>query len=357
MRLFRLFVPLMVGLAVLGLPSAASAQIAVGVAITIAPPPLPVYDQPPIPGTGYIWTPGYWAYDVDDYYWVPGTWVEPPAVGLLWTPAYWGWSDGVYVMHDGYWGPHIGFYGGINYGFGYVGSGYEGGYWRGGVFSYNTTVNNFGGVQVTNVYNKTIVNNTSVTNVSYHGGAGGSTAQPTPQEQAAVAEQHVAPTAAQTQHQQTASTNRDLRASVNHGTPAVAATSRPGALTGPGVVAPRHTTAPANTPAAGANTPAAGTNRPVRANAAVAPAVKPQSLPHTTPPSHAEPKTAHTTHETTVNANPGNANQHTTVHANPAPKPHQPTAQAPKPPPKPQAAAAVHRPPPPPNRKPEKKPN
>jgi hypothetical protein len=111
--------------------SKAPAQI-VGVSITVAPPVLPVYDQPPLPGPGYMWTPGYWAWDDGDYYWVPGTWVEPPAVGLLWTPGYWGWRDGIYVWNAGYWGPHIGFYGGVNYGFGYVGVGYAGGFWRGG---------------------------------------------------------------------------------------------------------------------------------------------------------------------------------------------------------------------------------
>jgi hypothetical protein len=342
-RLFRLFVPLMAGLALLGLPSASRAQIAVGISVAIAPPPLPVYEQPPIPGPGYLWTPGYWAYDDDDYYWVLGTWAEPPSVGLLWTPAYWGWNDGAYVLHEGYWGPHIGFYGGINYGFGYVGSGYEGGYWRGGVFSYNTTVNNFGGVHITNVYNKTIINNTAVTNVSFHGGTGGTTAQPTPQEKAALAEQHVAPTAAQTQHLQTASTNRDLRASVNHGSPAIAATSRPGAFTGPGVVAPNHATGPANTPAAG--------TRPLRANAAAAPAVKPLSTPRTTPGHDA--RAARTTRETTVDGHPGNADHHPAVHDRPPPRP---TAQAPRTPPRPQVA--VQRPPaPPPSKKPEKKPH
>ena len=74
--------------------SKAPAQI-VAVSITVAPPVLPVYDQPPIPAPGYIWTPGYWAWGDDGYYWVPGTWVEPPAVGLLWTPGYWGWHDGI----------------------------------------------------------------------------------------------------------------------------------------------------------------------------------------------------------------------------------------------------------------------
>ena len=35
-------------------------------------------------------------------------------------------GDG-FVFYDGYWGPHVGFYGGINYGFGYFGLGFEGG--------------------------------------------------------------------------------------------------------------------------------------------------------------------------------------------------------------------------------------
>src|SRR5260370_32976851 len=89
------------------------------VSITIAPPVLQVYVQPAIPGPGYIWTPGYWAYGDDDYYWVPGTWVLPPAVGLLWTPGYWGWRDGIYAWNGGYWGPRIGFYGGVKYRFGH----------------------------------------------------------------------------------------------------------------------------------------------------------------------------------------------------------------------------------------------
>src|ERR1700745_2074836 len=111
-------------------PAAVFAQI--GVSITIAPPALPVYTQPVIPGPGYLWTPGYWAWGPEGYYWVPGTWVLPPAIGLLWTPGYWGWLDGRYFWHAGYWGPHIGFYGGVNYGFGYFGTGFVGGRWDNG---------------------------------------------------------------------------------------------------------------------------------------------------------------------------------------------------------------------------------
>src|SRR5882757_5667005 len=118
--------------AVLATVAGASASLAQIVSIVVAPPILPVYEQPPIPAAGYMWTPGYWAYGDDGYFWVPGTWVQPPSVGVLWTPGYWGWSNGVYAWNAGYWGPHIGYYGGINYGYGYVGTGYAGGYWSGG---------------------------------------------------------------------------------------------------------------------------------------------------------------------------------------------------------------------------------
>ena len=41
-------------------PATASARIFISVGF--APPVIPVYAQPAIPGDGYIWTPGYWAY-------------------------------------------------------------------------------------------------------------------------------------------------------------------------------------------------------------------------------------------------------------------------------------------------------
>ena len=227
---------LLCALVVAAVPLTSQAQ---GLVITIAPPELPVYEQPPIPETGYIWTPGYWAYGPDGYYWVPGTWVQPPSVGLLWTPGYWGWNDGNYGWNDGYWGPQVGFYGGVDYGFGYGGLGYEGGYWNNGVFAYNRTVNNFGGATITNVYSKPIVTNANASRASFNGGAGGTTARPTAQEQAEAHEKHVPATPLQTQHQHAASTNRALLASVNHGSPAIAATSKPGEFAGKNVVPAR----------------------------------------------------------------------------------------------------------------------
>ena len=202
----------------LALPLASNAQI--GIAVRIGPPPIPVYDQPICPGDGYLWTPGYWAWDdsVSDYYWVPGLWVEPPDVGLLWTPGWWGWRDGGFFFNEGFWGPTVGFYGGIDYGFGYFGTGFGGGRWDHGHFFYNRAVMNVDVTNIHNVYNTTIEHNTT-TRVSYNGGQGGITARPTPQEQAAASERHVPAVAAQTQHIQTARSDPQSRNSVNHGNP------------------------------------------------------------------------------------------------------------------------------------------
>jgi hypothetical protein len=228
MHAARALLALFVAMVLMALPSASRAQVFVR--ITVAPPPLPVYVQPVIPGPDYFWVPGYWAWGPDGYYWVPGTWVLAPAPGLLWTPGYWGWSDGLYVWHAGYWGPHVGFYGGINYGYGYAGVGYQGGYWNGRVFMYNTTVVNVGSVHITNVYNKTVINNTTVTNVSFNGGKGGVTAQPNAEERAAENDKHTQATGVQAQHEHAASSNHALLASVNHGHPALAAAAVAGHL-------------------------------------------------------------------------------------------------------------------------------
>ncbi len=225
MKISRYLRTLLLAAAVLAIPAASFAGIFISVGI--APPPLPVYAQPAIPAPGYLWTPGYWAWGPAGYYWVPGTWVQPPQVGVLWTPGYWGWGGGAYIFHAGYWGPHIGFYGGVNYGFGYGGVGYEGGYWNHGVFAYNRSVNNISNVHITNVYNRTVVNNVTVNRTSYNGGTGGVRAEPTAQEQAAARENHIQPTSAQVQHVDQARTNPELRASENGGKPSIAATARP----------------------------------------------------------------------------------------------------------------------------------
>src|SRR5271154_2029627 len=214
-------------------PSVASAQVVLSV--SIAPPMLPIYVQPACPGDGYLWTPGYWSYSDDGgYFWVPGTWVVAPAVGLLWTPGYWGWSNGAYLWNAGYWGQEVGFYGGINYGFGYVGTGYNGGRWTNGHFYYNTRVNNVNVRVIHNTYARTVVVHDS--HVSYNGGHGGVSARPTAAQERFAHDNHTAPTAVQEQHVSAARSDRSQFASVNHGRPSVVATARPGEFHGAGVV-------------------------------------------------------------------------------------------------------------------------
>jgi hypothetical protein len=237
---------------VLVLTISASAFAQIGVSITIGPPALPVYEQPICPGDGYIWTPGYWAYDYDaaDYYWVPGTWVLAPEVGFLWTPGYWGWGGAAFIFHEGYWGPHVGFYGGIVYGFGYFGVGFEGGRWDNGQFFYNRSVTNVNVTNIHNVYNTTVINNnTTVNRVSYNGGNGGVATRPTAEEESAANERHIPAVTAQTQHEQQARSDPQQRASVNHGKPAIAATPKPGAFHESGVVQAKEAGAPYTPPA------------------------------------------------------------------------------------------------------------
>lgn len=236
MRNFRwLHLLLLLAFVILAIPAASHAQVSVGVSIRIGPPALPVYAQPICPGPRYIWTPGYWAYGDDGYYWVPGTWVMAPEVGFLWTPGYWGFGGGFYAWHRGYWGPHVGFYGGVHYGFGYGGEGYEGGEWRGREFFYNRSVNNVNITVIHNTYNRTVIER-NVTRVSYNGGHGGINARPTREDDMAARDRHIDPTAGQVQHRDAARGNRAQWASQNHGRPGVAATPRPGQFNGRGVV-------------------------------------------------------------------------------------------------------------------------
>ena len=280
---------LLIALAMLAAPASSSARFAVGISVSFGPPALPIYSQPFCPGPGYIWTPGYWAWDQDyGYYWVPGTWVMAPFPGALWTPGYWAYDDGVYVWNEGYWGPVVGYYGGIFYGFGYTGYGYEGGYWNQRRFYYNRSVNNIQTTNITNVYNKTVVNNVDVTRVSYSGGPGGMEARPTAAQIAAANQRRSGPVAEQMQHIQTAERDPRLRASENKGRPAVAATPRPGQFSGREIVQASRAGAPYQPPepkAAGANR-SAPNSMPA---GAPSPAARPGKPPEATAPRRAEP--------------------------------------------------------------------
>jgi hypothetical protein len=207
----------------------------VDASITVAPPELPTYEQPMCPGDGYIWTPGYWAWD-GEYYWVPGTWVLAPEPGYLWTPGYWGWGGNGYFFNEGYWGLSVGFYGGINYGFGYFGNGYEGGRWENGHFFYNTAANRVDANSMHNVYNSRVNENNN--RVSYNGGSGGINARATSEQEAAARGKRSGPVAAQTQHAYSAHSNPQQKFSANHGAPPVTATARPNTAVHPSELPP-----------------------------------------------------------------------------------------------------------------------
>jgi len=220
MRKLNLIRSLLFALMLMALSTASFAQI--GVSVSFGPPALPVYEQPICPGDGYIWTPGYWAWDGNSYYWIDGTWVESPEVGFLWTPGYWGWGGNAFLFHEGYWGPHVGYYGGINYGYGYGGRGYEGGRWENNRFYYNTSVNRINNQNIHNTYNTRVEYN-SGNRVSYNGGSGGVNVRPSSEEDTYAKEHHTGPVTAQNQHMEQARSNPQAHSSTNQGKSPVAA--------------------------------------------------------------------------------------------------------------------------------------
>jgi hypothetical protein len=288
---------------------------------TVAPPAMPEYEQPPPPEENLIWTPGYWAWsaDVGDYYWVPGTWAAAPIVDYLWTPGYWFVRRGVFAWQPGYWGPHVGYYGGINYGYGYFGRGFVGGSWRDGRMMYNSAVTNVGHLQSTNAYYQSVASNASSNRASYNGG-GGISAQPSAAELAAATEYHIPPTAAQLQQLHAAHNSPAMRASLNGGHPSIGATSRPGeslsASIPPvhhaGTLSIMHSTPPPS-PARGVDGAVPNKAAPAASTSAAAPA---QHQPSSPPPQarvaqapvekQAAPE-APQTHQTTAQARPRTA--------------------------------------------------
>jgi hypothetical protein len=228
--------------------------------VNAAPPPLPSYEQPTIPAQGYLWVPGFWAWrkSVPDYFWVPGTWVRPPQPGLLWTPPYWSRVDGGYAFHSGHWGEQVGFYGGIDYGYGYTGEGYQGGHWENGAFSYNRAANNLGSLGIANVYDQAVTAEGNAVRVSFNGGRRGTTARPTKDQEALAEAQRVAATAEQQKHFELAAMDRSLYSKQNNGEPGVAATPHAGELDGAGITrssgrAQDHTTQSGEDVTIGAN--------------------------------------------------------------------------------------------------------
>jgi hypothetical protein len=220
----------------LGAVPPAAAQVRL--AIRIGPPPLPLFEQPPLVGEDLLWLPGYWAWNPADadYFWVPGTWAPAPRPGELWTPGWWSFDGGAYLWRPGYWSNQVGFYGGIDYGFGYSGYGYQGGRWEGQHFHYNASVNSLGSGHTRHVYRSSPMGQYNVNRASVNGGPGGVIARATPAELQQQGGRRTGPSAVQQQHEQQAMTLPGQRQQNNRGSPALATTPRPAQFGPPGRV-------------------------------------------------------------------------------------------------------------------------
>ena len=230
-----------------------------------------------------MWTPGYWNYAATGYYWVPGAWVMAPYVGALWTPPWWGYNNNSYVWHAGYWGPHIGFYGGIDYGFGYTGRGYYGAYWNSGRVVYNRSVTNVNASLVhNNVYNYSVPRARGE-RVSYNGGRGGLSVRPTAQETAAGRDRRTPAVPAQMQHAREAATNREQFSAGGHTRPSTLAAPRPLATDyrAPAERAPERNSAPPRV--AQPQTPESRQPGRPQPSAPSAERIHPQATPHGAP--------------------------------------------------------------------------
>jgi hypothetical protein len=78
-------------------PAFAQININIGVA-----PPAPQYEVVPSIAPGYIWAPGYWAWNGDRHIWIRGR----PIVqreGYRWEPDRWEQRGNGYYRHEGRW--------------------------------------------------------------------------------------------------------------------------------------------------------------------------------------------------------------------------------------------------------------
>ena len=73
------------------------------VIVTRTPPAVRVETQTVAPGTGYVWTRGYWRWSGADYMWVPGSWVVRPRPAAVWVEGQWVPRGGGWVWIPGHW--------------------------------------------------------------------------------------------------------------------------------------------------------------------------------------------------------------------------------------------------------------
>ena len=90
-----------------------AATAAIGSTATIArtyvdievAPPAPRYEAVPAPRAGYVWAPGYWAWDGYHHRWHRGHW-ERERHGYAWVAPRWEQHGQHWRFDDGHWERH-----------------------------------------------------------------------------------------------------------------------------------------------------------------------------------------------------------------------------------------------------------
>ncbi|PKO61284.1 MAG: hypothetical protein CVU24_09350 [Betaproteobacteria bacterium HGW-Betaproteobacteria-18] len=77
----------------------AFAQISFNIVVA---PPAPMYEVVPMVQPGYVWAPGYWAWNNDRHIWVRGRTIVQRD-GYRWAPDRWVQQGGSYVRQPGRW--------------------------------------------------------------------------------------------------------------------------------------------------------------------------------------------------------------------------------------------------------------
>ena len=102
MNLKKSLIAAIVAAGAIATPALADLRVNVGIGVPV-PPPAAIYEPaPPPPAYGYVWAPGYWAWNYDRYIWVRGRYIAPRQ-GYVWGPERWDHRSGRYHFVSGGW--------------------------------------------------------------------------------------------------------------------------------------------------------------------------------------------------------------------------------------------------------------
>ncbi|HMD29032.1 MAG TPA: hypothetical protein VKH13_10730 [Steroidobacteraceae bacterium] len=73
------------------------------VVVARPPPPLQVEVVPVAPGPNWIWQPGHWRWEHNEYVWRPGHYEKRPAATAYWVRPEWVARNGQWVFQPGHW--------------------------------------------------------------------------------------------------------------------------------------------------------------------------------------------------------------------------------------------------------------